>query len=86
MDDPLDADDGADMILPVRVVEFVGRIDDRHGTAFVAVAAFGVAVAGGERICRLGDLGDRLKQGRLVAFDLNNQGDAGSFGDLEVFF
>jgi hypothetical protein len=52
----------------------------------VAVAAFGVAVAGGERICRLGDLGDRLKQGRLVAFDLNNQGDACSFGDLEVFF
>ncbi len=74
------------MILPIRVVEFFRRIEDRDGTVFVAVAAFVLAFAGAERFCRLGNLGDRLKQARLVALDLNNQSDVGLFGDLEVFF
>jgi hypothetical protein len=52
----------------------------------VAVAAFVLALPGAERLGRIGDLGDRLKQGRLVALDLNDQGDIGLFGDLEVFF
>jgi hypothetical protein len=74
------------MILPACLVEFFGRTEDRYGTAFVAVAAFVIAFAGAERFCRLGDFGYRLKQGRLVALDLNNQCDVGLFGDLEVFF
>ena len=86
MDDTLDADDGADVILPVCVVECFGRLEDRHGTAFVAVAAFVLALAGAERLGCIGDRGDRLKQGRLVALDLNDQGDVGLFGGLEVFF
>jgi hypothetical protein len=64
----------------------LGRIEDRHGPAFVAVAAFVLALPGAKRLGRIGDLGDRLKQGRLVALDLNDQGDIGLFGDLEVFF
>ncbi len=74
------------MILPACLVEFVGRIEDRHSTAFVAVAAFVIAFACAERFCCLGDFGDCLKQGRLVALDLNNQRDVGLIGDLEMFF
>jgi hypothetical protein len=74
------------VIVPVRLGECLGRIEDRHGAGLVTVAAFVLALPGTERFGRIGDLGDRLKQGRLVALDLNDQGDGGLFGDLEVFF
>ena len=45
-----------------------------------------MAFVGVERLCRIGDGGDRLKQGRLVGLDLYDQSDAGLFGDFEVFF
>ena len=86
VDDTLDADNGADMILPVRGFEVLGGIEDRDSAVFVAVAAFVMAFVGVERLCRIGDGGDRLKQGRLVGLDLYDQSDAGLFGDFEVFF
>jgi hypothetical protein len=73
------------MILPARAVELFGRIEDRDSPVFVTVAAFVMAFAGAERLCRIGDAGDRLKQSRLVALDLYDQSDAGVFGDSEVF-
>lgn len=74
------------MSLPVIVAEFGRRVEDGDGAAFVATAPLVVAVAGAERFGDGGDLGDRLKKGRLVALYLNNQGDVGLLGDLEMFF
>jgi hypothetical protein len=74
------------MGFPVGVVEFAGGIEDADGAAFVAPAPLVAIVAGTERVGGGGDLGDRLEQGRLVALNLNNQGDVGLCGDLEVFF
>ena len=74
------------MGLPVGAVEFAFGIEDADGAAFVATAPFVVVVAGTARGVGGGDPRDCLKQGRLVAFDLNDQGDVGLCGDLEVFF
>ncbi len=86
VDDTLDAQDGADMILPVSVGEFVGRIEDRHGAAFEAAAAIVTGSTATDWFCRIGDLGDGLQQGRLVALDLDDQTDIGLSGDIEMFF
>ena len=85
-DDPLDTEDGLDMIFPICVVQFSGGIEGGDGAAFVATAPLVVAVAGAERFGDGGDLGDRLEKGRLVALYLNNQGDVGLLSDLEMFF
>jgi hypothetical protein len=74
------------MVLPVGAVEFALGIEDADGAAFVAAARRVAAVAQAERFGGGSDLGDRAKQGRLVALDLNDQGDIGLCGDLEVFF
>ena len=74
------------MILPVGVGEFAGRIEDRHGAVFEAAATVADGFAGTEGFCRIGNLNDRLQQGRLVALDLNDQRDIGLLGDLEMFF
>jgi uncharacterized membrane protein YeiH len=71
---------------PVGAVEFAFGIEDADGAAFVATAPLVVAVAGTVRGSGGGDLRDCLKQGRLVALDLNDQSDIGLCGDLEVFF
>jgi hypothetical protein len=86
VDDTLDTEDGLDMIFPVGVVEFAGGIEGGDGAALVATAPLVMAMAGTQRLGRGGDLGDRLEQGRLVALDLDDQGDVGLPGDLEVFF
>jgi len=86
VDHAIDTEDGTDMSLPVIVAEFGRRVEDGDGAAFVATAPLVVAVAGAERFGDGGDLGDRLKKGRLVALYLNNQGDVGLLGDLEMFF
>jgi hypothetical protein len=86
VDDTLDPEDGSDMILPVGVVEFFGRVEGSDSATFVATAAGVTAMAGTQRFGFGGEFGDGLEQGRLVALDLNDQGDAGLPGDLEVFF
>lgn len=86
VDDTLDTEDGLDMIFPVGVVEFAAGVEGGDSAALVATAPLVMALAGTQRRGRGGDLGDRLEQGRLVALDLNDQGDVGLLGDLEVFF
>ena len=82
----LDAGDGGDVRVPVGSGKPVGGIEDRDGAAFVAVAAGIVAVGACERGCGGGDFLDLSVQGRLVVFDLDDQGDAGVRRDLEMFF
>jgi hypothetical protein len=86
MDKTFDTHDGADLILPVRVVEFVGCLEDRDSAVFVTIAALVVGFAGTEWFCLRGDLGDALKQVRLVALDLDDQRDISLLGNLEMFF
>ncbi len=86
IDAALDTDDGGDVRMPVGSGQLVGGIEDTDGTTFVAVATLVVAVGRPER-CRCGrNLLAFLVQGRLVVLDLNDQGDVGFCGDLEVFF
>ena len=86
IDAALDTDDGGDVRMPVGFGQLVGGIEDTDGTTFVAVATLVVAVGRPER-CRCGrKLLAFLVQGRLVVLDLNDQGDVGFCGDLEVFF
>jgi hypothetical protein len=85
-DAAFDTDDGDDMGMPVGVGQFVGGIEDGDGTAFVAVAAAVVAVCRPARRRGLGDLPDLMQQSRLIALDLDDQGELGLGGDLEVFF
>jgi len=81
----LDPDDRCDVGMPVGIGEFVGGIEDGNGASLVAVAPAVVAVGGSERRgCR--DLRDLAEQGRLVVLDLDDQGDVGLCGDLEMFF
>ena len=86
VDNTLDTEDGSDMRFPVGVVEFAVGVEDGDGAAFVATASGVMAMAGTQRLGSGGDLADCLEQGRLVALDLDDQGDAGLPGDLEVFF
>jgi hypothetical protein len=82
----VDAEDGGDVIVPVGSGKPVGGMEDGDGAAFVAVAAGVVAMGGAERGCGGGNVLDLLVQGRLVVLDLDDQGDAGFGGDLEMFF
>jgi len=86
VDDAIDTEDGTDMNFPVVVTEFARGVEDDDSAAFVATARLVMAVAGAERFRDGGDVGDCLEKGRLVALYLNNQGDVGLLGDLEVFF
>ena len=74
------------MRVPVGFGKLVGGIEDGDGAAFVAVAAGVVAMGGAERDRGDGDLLDLLVQGRLVVLDLDDQGNVGLRGDLEMFF
>ena len=82
----LDPDDGGDVGMPVGVGQLAGGIEDGDGAAFVAVAAVVAAVGKAERRRGGGDLLALLEQGRLVVLELNDQGNAGLCGDLEMFF
>ena len=82
----LDADDGGDVSVPVGSGKPVGGIEHRDGAAFVAVATGIVAMGTPERGCGGGDCLDVSVQGRLVVLDLDDQGDVGFCGDLEMFF
>jgi hypothetical protein len=79
-------DDDLGVDLPVVIVEFPRGIEDADGAAFVAVAAFVMAVVRTQRRRGGGELRDVLVQGRLVALDLDDQVDAGLLGDVKGFF
>ena len=85
VDVALDPDDGSDVAMPVCVGQRVGGLEDGDGPAFVAVAALVVAVGRAEWWRGGRDLLDPLVQGRLVGLDLDDQGDVGGGGDLELF-
>jgi len=72
--------------MPVGSGKLVGGIEDRDDAGFVAVAAGIVAMAAPARGCGGGDFLDLSVQGRLVVLDLDDQGDVGLRGDLEMFF
>ncbi len=82
----LDTDDGGDVGMPVGAGQLFGGIKDGDCAAFVAVAAFVVAVGRPERRRGRGDELALLVQGRLVVLDLDDQGDVGLCGNLEMFF
>ena len=82
----LDSDHGDDVRMPIGVGQRVGGIEDGDGAALVAVAARVAAVCGPERRRGGRNLLDPLMQGWLVVFDLDDQGDVGCCGDLEMFF
>jgi hypothetical protein len=79
-------DDGIDVGMPVGIGQLVGGIEDGDSAALVAVAALIAAVGGPERHRGDGDVLDLLEQGRLVVFDLDDQGDVGFGGNFEMFF
>ena len=74
------------MRMPIAVDEFVGSVEDADAAALVAVASGVVAVSGVDRGRRGGDLLDLLAKCWLVVLDLDDQGDVGFRGDLEMFF
>jgi hypothetical protein len=82
----LDANDGADVPAPVGPVKFIGWIEDSDGAAFVTVATRIAAMGNPARGSCGGDFLDLSVQGRLVVLNLDDQGDVGFCGDLEVFF
>ncbi len=86
VDVALNLDDGGDMRVPVGAGQLACGMEDGVGAAFVAVAVRVVAVGGPD--CGRGGRGllDPLVQGRLVVLDLDDQGDVGCGGDLEMFF
>ena len=81
-----DANDRGDVPMPFGAGEFFGRIEDRDGAPFVAIAAPGTTA---DRIdwgrCR-GDLLELLVQCRLIVLDLDDQRNIGLGRDLEGFF
>lgn len=86
VDNTLDADDGLGVSLPVAVVELTSRIKDTDGAAFVAVAAFVMAVVRAERRRHGGKLSQILLQAWLIALDLDDEADAALLSDVEGFF
>ena len=86
VDNTLDTDDGGNERFPVAIIEFASRIEDGDGAAFVAATRLVVTMVRAERFRGGGNLCYRLVQGRLVALDLDDQGDVGFLGDLEMFF
>ena len=85
-DEALDPDDSGDVGMPVGVGQPVGRIEDSDSATFVAISALVAAVGRPERRCGCGDLVATLVQGWLVVLDLDDQGDIGLCGNLEMFF
>jgi hypothetical protein len=82
----LDADDGADKVMPFGVGEGVLGVEHADGSDFVAVSRVIASGNGIERqLCGASKLGV-LEQGRLIVFDLNDQLGVGCDCGLEGFF
>src|SRR5208283_5359194 len=82
VDDTLDTDDGGNQGLPVAIIECASGIKDDDGAAFVTATRRVVAMVRAERFRGGGNLRDYLVQGRLVALDVDDQGDVGFLSDL----
>lgn len=80
VDIALDPDDGGDVRLSAGLGQPVGGIEDGDGAAFVAAAD------GPERCRDRGDELVMLVQDRLVALNLDDQGDTGLCRGLKCFF
>ena len=74
------------MIVPAGSGKLVGGIEHRDGAAFVTAAAGIMAMVTPERGSGDGDFLDLPVQDWLVVLDLDDQGDAGLCGGLEMFF
>ena len=74
------------MRLPIAVGQFAGGVEGGDAARLVAVAPLVVGAVGPERRGGGGDLLDLLEQGGLVVLDLDDQGNVGLRGDLEMFF
>jgi hypothetical protein len=72
--------------MPFRRGEFFGRIEDRDGAPFVAIAALGTIADLIDRGRCGGDFLDLLVLRWLVVFDLDDQRNIGFGRDLEDFF
>ncbi len=86
VDNALDTDDGGNKGFPVAIIEFVRGIEDGGGAAFVTATRLVVTMVRAKWFRGGGNLRDYLVQGRLVALDLDEQGDVGFLSDLEMFF
>jgi hypothetical protein len=86
VDETLDPDDGPDMGFPVAPVEFLAWIEDGDGSALEAAAPLVILVVGTDRRRCGDDLTNGLFEGWLVALDLDDQGDVGFPGGIEMFF
>ncbi len=82
----LHADDGGDMRMPIGSGQLAGGFEDRDGAGFVTVAAGVMAMGTAVRGVGGGNALDQPAQGRLIIFDLDDEGDVGLCGDLEMFF
>jgi hypothetical protein len=71
---------------PVTPVEVFTRFEDGDGSAFEAAASVVILVVGTDRRRCGDDLRDGLFKRWLVALDLDDQGDTGFPGDIEMFF
>ena len=86
VDETLDPNDGPDMRFLVAPVEAFTRFEDGDGSAFEAAASVVILVVGTDRRRCGDDLRDGLFKGWLVALDLDDQGNAGLPGGIEMFF
>src|ERR1700721_1902186 len=74
------------MRMPFCAGEFFGRIEDRDGAPFVAIAALGTTADRIDWRRRRGDFLDLLVQCRLIVLDLGDQRSIGLSRDLKGFF
>ena len=72
--------------MPFGAGEFLGRIEDRDGAPFVAIAAPGATADRIDRGRRRSDFLDLLVQCRLIVLDLDDQRSIGRGRGLEGFF
>jgi hypothetical protein len=81
-----DPDDGLGVIFPAGIGEPVAWLEDRDGAAFDAVTPHVVTAGCVERRGGRANILRVRKQGGLVFFDLDDQGDVCGAGDVEDFF
>ena len=81
-----DLDDGLDVIFPAGIGEPVAWLEDRDGAAFDAATPLVVTAGCVERRGGRANILRVRKQGWLVVFDLDDQGDVCGAGDGEEFF
>lgn len=86
VDETFDPDDGSDMRLPIAPRERFAGIEDGDGPTFKSATPPMIVMVGADRVGSGDDINDGLFKRRLVGLDLNDQGDVGLLGNLEMFF